>query len=354
MQIMAKTTKKKATGKESEHFTWTDDEVELLLKVTNEFKVKKAASNIDWESVQSKYSDITNELKEQLPSTPEERGAANTMGKDYPHKPGDITKIIVTTKLKAIRTKYRQAVDNGRRSGHGRVVLLFFELCEQIWGGSPATATIPCGIESGEIQAEEQELPQDSDTASVSLSPDTGDAIGGDPNSPEFEGGEESSDLSDRPSTSTTSSSLKGNSTKERRELLNSKLSNYKQEKLKRKLPVDSQLLSIAQEDSKMKKQMLEQMEGMDKEYCNSMKSLSQNIEKLTESITSGFALFSQVLMEQSHTQSSVPMPHAQSSVPMPYQPQYQTGYYAPNQNMSDTLPPSSSQQFSYSHDDHW
>ena len=159
MQIMAKTTKKKATGKESEHFTWTDDEVELLLKVTNEFKVKKAASNIDWESVQSKYSDITNELKEQLPSTPEERGAANAMGKDYPHKTGDITKIIVTTKLKAIRTKYRQAVDNGRRSGHGRVVLLFFELCEQIWGGSPATATIPCGIESGEIQAEEQESP---------------------------------------------------------------------------------------------------------------------------------------------------------------------------------------------------
>ena len=285
MQIMAKTTKKKATGKESEHLTWTDDEVELLLKVTNEFKVKKAASNIDWESVQSKYSDITNELKEQLPSTPEERGAANAMGKDYPHKPGDITKIIVTTKLKAIRTKYRQALDNGRRSGHGRVVLLFFELCEQIWGGSPATATIPCGIESGEIQAEEQESPQDSDTASVSLSPDTGDAIGGDPNSPEFEGGEESSDLSDRPSTFTTSSSLKGNSTKERRELLNSKLSNYKQEKLKRKIPVDSQLLRIAQEDSKMKKQMLEQMEGMDKEYCNSMKSLSclECIKVLTE-----------------------------------------------------------------------
>ena len=33
-------------------FTWTDDEVELLLKVTNEYKVSKTAEGVDWESVE--------------------------------------------------------------------------------------------------------------------------------------------------------------------------------------------------------------------------------------------------------------------------------------------------------------
>lgn len=41
--------------------------------------------------------------------------------------------------LKIVKLKYQQVVDSGRRSGHGRVVLLYFELCEKVWGGSPAT-----------------------------------------------------------------------------------------------------------------------------------------------------------------------------------------------------------------------
>ncbi|ROL49018.1 hypothetical protein DPX16_16633 [Anabarilius grahami] len=60
----------------------------------------------------------------------------------------------VTTKLKAIRTRYRQAVDSGRKSGHGRVVLLFFELCESIWGGSLATLSLSEGIETSDIGPE--------------------------------------------------------------------------------------------------------------------------------------------------------------------------------------------------------
>lgn len=57
----------------------------------------------------------------------------------------------MTSKLKQIRQKFRQAVDSGRRSGHGRVVLLYFEQCELVWGGSPATETIPSGVESTDI-----------------------------------------------------------------------------------------------------------------------------------------------------------------------------------------------------------
>ena len=51
---------------------------------------------------------------------------------DLRHCKDELTVKILTTKLKAIRLKYRQAVDSGRRSGHGRVVTLYFELCQEI------------------------------------------------------------------------------------------------------------------------------------------------------------------------------------------------------------------------------
>ena len=115
----------KKTGKE---FIWTDDEVKLLLNVTIDYKTKKVAVRVDWESVNSKYSDILQAFLAALPDNDE----GNT--KNFPHKKEDISKQIVTAKLKAIRVKFRQAVDSGRRSGHGRVVLLYFELCKQVWG----------------------------------------------------------------------------------------------------------------------------------------------------------------------------------------------------------------------------
>ena len=43
-------------------------------------------------------------------------------------------------------------MDSGRRSGHGRVVLLYYELCEQVWGGNPATEQIEGGLESADLR----------------------------------------------------------------------------------------------------------------------------------------------------------------------------------------------------------
>ena len=49
---------------------------------------------------------------------------------------------------------------------------------------------------------------------------------------------------------------------------------NRKQEKLKRKLPHDSQLPSIAQNEMKVKKQLLDKLDSMDQQYSDTMKSL--------------------------------------------------------------------------------
>lgn len=53
---------------QKKEFVWTDDEAELLLNVTIEYKTKKAGESTDWESVKSKYADIFELFKEQLPS----------------------------------------------------------------------------------------------------------------------------------------------------------------------------------------------------------------------------------------------------------------------------------------------
>lgn len=76
---------------------------------------------------------------------------------------------------------------------------------------------------------------------------------------------------------------------KERRESLSAQLKGHKSEGLKRKLPPESQLLSMSQEELQMKKQKLERMDTMDEVYSSSMERLTSNLVKLTGSISDGF-----------------------------------------------------------------
>ena len=43
----------------TENAVWTDNEVEMLLRLTLDFKVGKLQESVDWESCQSNYTDIT-------------------------------------------------------------------------------------------------------------------------------------------------------------------------------------------------------------------------------------------------------------------------------------------------------
>lgn len=54
--------------------------------------------------------------------------------------------------------------------------------------------------------------------------------------------------------------------TKKRREFFNDKLKNYRQDKLKRKLPLDAEILHSAQEELTVKKQLIEQINTMNKD----------------------------------------------------------------------------------------
>ena len=346
---MSKSTQKQKKSKQSgqkaeeksklDYFSWTDDEVELLLNVAIDYKTTKTMENVDWESGHSKYQDILDKYKEMYPTAED----AEKLGKDFPHKKEDITKLIVTSKLKSVRVKYRQAVDSGRRSGHGRVVLLYFELCEQIWGGSPATVMVSSGIETTDMVV----VMDDKDN----VNEDAGDGDVVDQISqPGISTTSPASSFSDSLSESFESSNegskekLPANEIK-RRHLLNSKLATHKQEKLKRKIPVENQLSNCAQEDLKVKKQLLERMESTDKEYSVNMSKLSSNIEKLTNSIADGFALLRQVML-----------PQPTYGVAPQYIPQRQGNTVPFTHNVDGSMPPTSADprelpvagQFSY------
>ncbi|KAL3040777.1 hypothetical protein OYC64_011720 [Pagothenia borchgrevinki] len=87
-----KQTKMAVIRARKELFSWTDDEVELLLHVTLEFKTTKIQDNVDWESCKPKYMEIGDLFQAQYPRTPTE--------KDFPHEKNTISQGQLTAKLK--------------------------------------------------------------------------------------------------------------------------------------------------------------------------------------------------------------------------------------------------------------
>ncbi len=84
---------------------------------------------------------------------------------------------------------------------------------------------------------------------------------------------------------------------RKRRELLDGKLNNYRHDRMKRKLPVDTQLLSCAQEELAVKKKLVDQMDKFEKQYSETMTKLSDNMEKLNNSISEGFSVLKHLVI---------------------------------------------------------
>ena len=66
----------------------SDDEVESLLTVIEDYKAKQMAKIVDWESCVSKYVEILESYIANYPS-PED---ATSIGKNFPHKKDELRK----------------------------------------------------------------------------------------------------------------------------------------------------------------------------------------------------------------------------------------------------------------------
>ena len=195
------------------------------------------------------------------------------------------------------------------------MVMLYFELCEHIWGGSPVTEQIPSGVESQDIAVDvDQDVGTSDTTVSVHGSSSSSDTAS-------VPGSLNSSLDDDTVATKEVDAATEEDSratVKQRRELLGVQLNNYRKDKLKRKLPVDTQLLTCAKEDVSLKKNQMDKMDTLHNEH---MQKLSSNMEKLTNSISSGFSLLQGLLY------------------PPPVQPMYQPTGYPFNQSQQGGIP---------------
>jgi hypothetical protein len=122
---------------QSSNLVWSDDEIELLLDVIQAFAAEKEFEGV--ESVKSKYNDI----REEFVSLYAQKGLKQ-------HDTAIFTRERIASKIKDLRKKYKKAVDSGRRSGGGRTVASFYDVCNSIWGGCPATKSLEHGVDSTE------------------------------------------------------------------------------------------------------------------------------------------------------------------------------------------------------------
>ena len=55
------------------NFMWSDEKINLLLRVVIDYKAGKAGEGVDWESVRSRYEDVTKMFLEKYPGDDKEK-----------------------------------------------------------------------------------------------------------------------------------------------------------------------------------------------------------------------------------------------------------------------------------------
>ena len=134
---------------EKDNFNWTDSEIELLLKCVKIFASNCMYEGKDWEGIKSKYDKVREIFIERYPSgSPDSDNTNNEEvdSEDFPKSSSlhSFTKERVAAKVKNVRKNFKKAVDLGRRSGGGKIVMTFYNLCCDIWAGAPAKASKVC------------------------------------------------------------------------------------------------------------------------------------------------------------------------------------------------------------------
>ena len=161
----AKAAKKTAQGqRKPKIMAWIPERVELLLKYLKEYKATAEFSGKDFEQdLAAMYSEIRRCLSVDYP---EEFGPQSTTEPNMPLKDMnseeyqaykqnlDREKELikkgydrVKEKIRNVRQDFRAAVNKGTRSGSGKIVQENFLLLTEIWGGSPATTSLPFGVD---------------------------------------------------------------------------------------------------------------------------------------------------------------------------------------------------------------
>ena len=285
--------KTKTDGEKENSVIWTDDEIQLLLETVRDFKSEKAYKSIDWESIKTKYEKITENFVKNLPKE---------KTNEYPHNPEQFTKDKISSKVKAVRCKYRKALDSGRKSGGGRVVAFFYDLCSEIWSGSPAKQSMASGVETQDSYVNEtdqvdayNELPLEvEEEEHIEIENESNEA-------------HEVLDKEDESTAIASNDQLSNDTTKamepiqgsestkplSSRQEMKNMLENRRDKKITKRLKKES-------DDSIFRNNLLQRMQFQDEIFNKQVDDLQQNMKQLTNTMTNTFNLMVQMLVPPS------------------------------------------------------
>ena len=161
-----------STVKKQKKWSWSAELVEKLLIYVKEYKTQCEFNGIDFEAdLQSLYTEVrscmaTEDPCEFGPQALSEQINPRDMEKAeyeaYKSKRDEEKKLIrkgydrIKEKIKNIRQDYRAAVNKGTRSGSGKIVQDNYDLLTDIWGGSPATTSLPFGVDGMDVDENDE------------------------------------------------------------------------------------------------------------------------------------------------------------------------------------------------------
>ena len=128
--------KSQVSKKDDPTFSWTDKEVELLPESVKIFKKNMEAEGVERESLRTKYDKIMEIVHKNYPKTGNIEECIQ-----------ELHKACITSKVKKVHSDYKKAADLGKRSGGRRTIMTFYDLCQDIWAGSPATTSLSSGFD---------------------------------------------------------------------------------------------------------------------------------------------------------------------------------------------------------------
>ena len=200
----------------------------------------------------------------------------------------------VMEKIKELRQKFSNAVTSGTRSGPGRLVLEFYDVMVQIWGGSPSTEPLPLGVESSERS---ESLPDEENGNSTTES--TSDASY--PADLSEDGGIATDKVSNRKRPGTSSPVVQFIDNK--RKHMGRQLSAAKRDQI---------LIDEAREDNKSRKELADALLQSNQVFAQSMLAVSSSTMPMAQTLTRSSELLSHALMA-SKPQQSFTFPQPQS-----------------------------------------
>ena len=191
--------------------------------------------------------------------------------------------------VKTLKIGFRKVIDSGRKRGSGRGVGLLVKECNEMWAGSTAVEKLDGGLDTSSINEEKR----DSSFCNHSDSPLAQGS--GSPHLLRIQ--------------STMAQSLSSLKMKARKEELLETLNEWAHAKCMKQAPVHDQLLTLAKEDSMMRKddlelrkKYLELFEAAERNFSHSLQQMSQDMAR---TMTDELMTIATMLQQQQHQQHS-------------------------------------------------